>query len=182
MSISEEDILKELDRIQHDFEESKVNVKCLETRNEFDIGGKKVKLNKGSTIQVPFWLATILEEEKLVKIEFSLKIDVPYLYRLSDNEKRDERLQQINPFFYIIASKVFNEYKEKKALSSREYEYMNRMLREIMTKRLSKIIRIAEKGKNITSTSKNMSAEEKWLYNIVADAIEKWKSMIKNGD
>ena len=52
-------------------------------------------------------------------------------------------------------------------------------LRELMTMRLSKIIKIAEKGKNITSKTRNMTPEEKWLYETVSDFVEKWKDMVK---
>ncbi|MHA1303612.1 MAG: hypothetical protein ACTSQE_07650 [Candidatus Heimdallarchaeaceae archaeon] len=179
MEISNSDVLKELERLRHDFEESKVNVKCLVTKEEFDIGGKKIKIREGATLQLPFWIAYILYQEKLVEFDFSVKMDFPSLYRLSDKEQNAVNLQKIDPFFYIIAMKTFNEFKEKNSISYRQLEAIELKLRELMTLRLSKIIKIAEKGKNITSTTRNMTVEEKWLYEIVADAVEKWKGMVK---
>ena len=89
-------------------------------------------------------------------------------------------LQKISNYFYIAMKQSFQEHANGiKTMPFRQKESIEMKLRELMTMRLSKIIKIAEKGKNITSKSRNMTPEEKWLYEAVSAAVEKWKKMIK---
>ncbi|MCE7741089.1 MAG: DNA replication complex GINS family protein [Candidatus Heimdallarchaeota archaeon] len=178
--ISEEIISVELERIQYDFEELDVPVKCLKTVEEFDIGNRKIKLIKGLKLKVPFWLANLLQKEKLVELEDSENYDFPAIFRLADAEHKDIGLHKINSFFYILMKQEFEEYKKKgKSAPYRQRESIEMKLRELMTMRLSKIMKIAEKSKNITVKTRNMTPEEKWLYDTVSGFIEKWKDMVK---
>ena len=178
MHLTKDEVLKELERLQHDFEEKKVEVKCLESRGEFDIGGKRIKLQKGSVLQIPFWIAYMLHKEGLVEYDFLKKFNLSSVHFLTEKEKTKKALQPIDPFFYIIAKKTIEEFKEQKTISFRELERLEIELRELMTLRLNKVINMSTKSKNITSTIRNLTVEEKWLYNIVADAVEKWKIMV----
>lgn len=181
--ISEELLESELDRIQYDFEEIDVPVKCLQTVQEFDIGNRKIKLIKGLKMKIPFWLALLLEKEELVEIEEEERIDFPYLFKLSKEESSNRDLQKITPFLYIQVKHLFDEFvKQGKTLPYRQRESMEMKLRELMTKRLSKILKIAEKGKNITAMTRNMTPEEKWLNDTVTTFVDKWKDMVKASD
>ena len=181
--ISEELLESELERIQYDFEEIDVTVKCLETIQEFDIGNRKIKLIKGLKLKIPFWLALLLEKEELVEIEEEENIDFPYLFKLSKEESANRDLQKITPFLYIQVKQLFDDYvKQGKTLPYRQKESMEMKLRELMTKRLSKILKIAEKGKNITAMTRNMTPEEKWLNDTVSTFVEKWKDMVKTSE
>jgi len=173
--------LNELERIQYDFEDFDIPVKCLKTMEEFDIGAKKVKLVKGLKIRIPFWLATFLQKEGYVELEEIGELDFPELYRLAIKEGENIDLQKINNFFYILMKQLFDDYEKKgKAAPYRQKESLEIKLRDLMTMRLSKIIKIAGKGKNITTQIRNMSPEEKWLYDSVSEFIEKWKNMVKS--
>lgn len=178
--ISEELLGSELERIQYDFEEMDVPIKCLESISEFDIGNRKIKLIKGLRLKIPFWLAILLEKEKIVEVEESEQIDFPFLFKLAKDETIHRDLQKINPFLYIQVKQLFEEYNKKgTTLRYRQKEEMEVKLRELMTLRLSKILKIAEKGKNITARTRNFTPEEKWLNDTVSDFVEKWKEMVK---
>ena len=181
--ISEELITTELERIQYDFEELDVPIKCVKTVEEFDIGNRKIKLIKGLKIKVPFWLANLLQREKLAELEDSEELDFPAIYKLALKEKEHIDLQKINSFFYILMKEMFEEYNRRgKTAPYRQKEAIEMKLRELMTMRLSKIIKIAEKGKNITVKVRNMTPEEKWLYDTVSAFVMKWKEMVKATD
>ncbi len=178
--IAEDLITSELERIQYDFEELDVPVKCLKTVEEFDIGNRKIKLVKGLRMKIPFWLSNLLQKEKLVEPEESNELDFPAIYKLALKEGENIDLQKINTFFYILMKQLFEEYSKKgKKVPYRQKESIEMKLRELMTMRLSKIIKIAEKGKNITVKTRNFTPEEKWLYETVSTFIEKWKDMVK---
>ena len=177
---SEELVLKELERIQFDFENKVISVKCLKNLEEFDMGDKKVKMLKGIRIKVPFWLAIFLEKEGYVELEETNKIDFPSLYKMSIKEGENIDLQKLNSYFYVAMRQTYEEFKEKrKSIPYRQIEAIDMKLREIMTMRLSKIIKMAEKGRNITSKTRNFTPEERWLFEFVSEAIEKWKAIVK---
>ncbi|MBY9000222.1 MAG: DNA replication complex GINS family protein [Candidatus Heimdallarchaeota archaeon] len=180
---SDESILTELERIQFDFENKDISVKCLKNLEEFDMGDRKFKLLKGSRLKVPFWLAIFLEEDEYVELEETNEVDFPSLHKLAIKEGENISLQQLNAYFYIAMRKTYQEFKDKKkSIPYRQIEAMDMKLREIMTMRLSKIIKIAEKGKNITTKTRNFTPEERWLYEFVSEAIEKWKNIVKASD
>jgi len=177
--ISENRIITELERIQYDFEDLDIPVKCLKTMEEIDIGDRKIKLSKNLRTKIPFWLAMLLEEEGLVELEEIGKLDFPELYRLALKEG-ETNLQKINKFFYVLMKRIFEDFEKKgKTIPYRQKESLEIKLRELMTMRLSKIYHIATKGKNITTQIRNMTPEEKWLYNSISEIIEKWKDMVK---
>jgi hypothetical protein len=178
--ISDDLILDELERIQHDFEDKEVSVKCLKSIDEFDIGDRKIKLTKGVTMKFPFWIASFLQREEYAEIVDITEIDFPELYKLAIKEGENIDLQKINNYFYLVMKSAFQEHADGiSTMPYRQKESIEMKLRELMTMRLSKIIKIAEKGKNITSKSRNMTPEEKWLYETVSVAVEKWKKMIQ---
>lgn len=171
---------KELERIQYDFESQDIEVKCLKNMEDLElIGEKTIRLRKGSVIRIPFWLALILEKEGCVEIEMDMTMDIPQLHRMSDNEQENPPLQKMNTFFYILAKNSLQELKTGNNFSSfKKKETIITNLSVLMRQRLNKIIKIAAKGKDITTTTRNMTPEESWLFEIVSDAIEKWKDIV----
>ena len=177
---SEELVLKELGRIQFDFENKDISVKCLKNLEEFDMGDRKIKLLKGVRIKVPFWLAIFLEKDGYIELEETNEMNFPILYKLSKKEGDNIALQELSSYFYIAMRKTYEEFKDKKkSIPYRQIEAIDMKLRELMTMRLSKIIKIAEKGRNITTKTRNFTPEERWLFEFVSEAIEKWKAIVK---
>ncbi len=176
---SEELVLKELERIQFDFENKDISVKCLKNLEEFDMGDRKIKLLKGVRIKIPFWLAISLEKDGYIEFEEINEINFPKLYNMAEKEGENIALQKLNSYFYIAMRKTYEEFKEKKkSIPYRQIEAIDMKLRELMTMRLSKIIKIAEKGRNITTKTRNFTPEERWLFEFVSEAIEKWKAIV----
>lgn len=170
----------ELERIQFDFETLEIQVMCKQNLEEFALGEKKIRLTEGMKTKLPFWLAVALAKEDYVTIEELSDYDFPELHGVTRKERDNISLQKIDQFFYILARKTFDELQKKeKVISFRQQQSIEMKIREFMTVRLSKIIKMAEKGKNITSKTKNFTPEEKWLYEIVVDAVEKWKELVK---
>ena len=177
---SEELVLKELGRIQFDFENKDISVKCLKNLEEFDMGDRKIKLLKGIRIKIPFWLAIFLEKDGYIELEEANEMNFPILYKLSKKEGDNIALQELSSYFYIAMRKTYEEFKDKKkSIPYRQIEAIDMKLRELMTMRLSKIIKIAEKGRNITTKTRNFTPEERWLFEFVSEAIEKWKAIVK---
>lgn len=179
--ISEELILEEIERIQHDFEDLDVEVRCEESFDEFDIGGKKIRLVKRSTIKLPYWLAVILEEEKYVTIINPPKIDRIMLNTKRVEEEKDRyKLQDIDKYFYLSAKQTYQELVKKgKMASAKDKEIMEKELFRLLRMRLPKIVKMAETdGLNISSQSRNLTPEERWLCKLIANAVNKWSKTV----
>ena len=179
--ISEDLILDEIERIQHDFEDMDVEVRCEESFDEFDIGGRKIRLVKRSTIKLPFWLAVFLEEEKYVTILNPPKIDRIILNtKRVEEEKNPYKLQDIDKYFYLSAKKTYQELVEKgKMASAKDKETMEKELFRLLRMRLPKIVKMAETdGINISSQSRNLTPEERWLCKLIANAVNKWSKTV----
>ena len=170
----------ELERIQLDFETLEIRVMCKQNLEEFNLGERKIRLTEGVKIKLPYWLAIVLAKEDYVTIEELSDYDFPELHEVTRKERENISLQKIDQFFYILARKTFDELQKKeKVISYRQQQSIETKIREFMTVRLSKIIKMAEKGKNITNKTRNFTPEEKWLFEIVVDAVEKWKEIVK---
>jgi len=171
---------EELRRIQFDFEDSLLEVDCLKDLEFEKLEGKKISFRKGMKVKLPFWLARILEKEGYVKVHVTEKIDYPTLYKKTLGELEHMGLQNINKYFYILARMTLEDAEKKKlSLTFRDKQKMEIEIRKLMTSRLSKILKIAEKEKNITNMVRNMTPEEQWLYQLVSDAVKSWKTIWK---
>lgn len=173
-------LLDELDRIQYDYEDMDITVRCIKSLDEFDVGNKKIKLVKGVKLKIPFWIAIHLKEEEYVEIEDLIEFDISKVHGLSLDESKNVELQKISNFFYVSMKQSFEEIADKrKVVPYSQQKKIEVELRNLMKMRLGKIIKIAEKSRNITTTTRNFSPEERWLYQFISEAIEKWKKMVK---
>ena len=178
--ITDDLILDELERIQFIYEDMDIVVKCIKSLEEFNLGDKKIKLAKGVKFKIPFWVAKFLEEEEYVEIEESTDFNISKVHGMSLEEGKNVDLQKINNFFYVAMKQSFEEIINKtKTVPYSQQKKIEVELRNLMKMRLGKIIKIAEKSRNITTRTRNFSPEEKWLYQSVSDAVEKWKKMVK---
>ena len=121
-----------------------------------------------------------MEKDGYIEFEETNEINFPKLYNMAEKEGENIPLQKLNSYFYIAMRKTYEEFRDKKkSIPYRQIEAIDMKLRELMTMRLSKIIKIAEKGRNITTKTRNFTPEERWLFEFVSEAIEKWKAIVK---
>ncbi len=172
---------KTLKRIQFDFMENEVSVKCVKDSEPIDIGDRKLYFKRGAITKLPFWIALMLVKEGLINFDIPVEINYPIVNKLAEEEQHNSKLQELDKYFYLYVNDTFKSLKEgTRFLTYREKEFLEREMRKFMTLRLSKLLKIAEKGKNITTSTRNMTPEETWLFDLVATIVEKWKEMVKH--
>ena len=135
----------------------------------------------GEILNIPGWIADVLESEKHVEIQ-----DVDMLVELKQAVEKEKMLgqfdlatlqvqQQADPYFYIKMKSYMNRLPEK------DYDVVESMVNTLLRTRQSKIIRIADASKLTAEISKKLSIEEREFYNNLHDNSSKFSKTIIGG-
>ena len=141
--------------------------------SEVSIDGKQSEI-----LNIPGWVAEVLESEKLVEIQ-----DVDMLVELKQAVEKEKMLgqfdlatlqvqQQADPYFYIKMKSYM------KRLPVKDYDVVESMLNTLLRTRQTKIIRLADASKLTAEISQKLSIEEREFYNNLHDNSSKFSKTI----
>ena len=148
---------------------------------DLDVSDISIKGKQGEILNIPRWVAEILESEKYVEIQ-----DVDMLIELKQAVEKEKMLgqfdlatlqvqQQADPHFYIKMKSYM------KSLPEKDYDRVESMLNTLLRTRQTKIIRLADASKLTAEISQKLSIEEREFYNNLHDNSSKFsKSIIGN--
>ena len=148
---------------------------------KLDASGISIDGKQGEILNIPRWIAEILESEKHVEIQ-----DVDMLVELKQAVEKEKMLgqfdlstlqvqQQADPHFYIKMKSYM------KRLSEKDYDKVESMLNTLLRTRQTKIIRLADSSKVTAEISQKLSIEELEFYNNLHDNSSRFsKSIIGN--
>ncbi len=172
----------ELKRIVFDFEEKNVLVKGLIDIPAINIGTGKIKITKGSEFEIPFWVARILEEEKLVEIKNLKSFDIPYMQTVLWDESKSQTPIQLDEDFYpVVSLQIENLTKKGEIYTLRDRERMEALLKDIISKRRFKIIKLSQKSGDPSPFIKHLTPEEFWLFKTLRIQLHEWEaSLVKS--
>lgn len=177
--MSEFDPDLELQRIVFDFEEKPVQIKCLIDNPDVQIGDRKIKLINGSEFEVPLWVARILAEQKAVVIKNMKSFDIPYMQTILWDESKSQTPIELDPDFYPVVSLQIEEVAKKTdSYALRERERMEALLKDIISKRRFKIIKLSQKVGDPSPFIKHLTPEELWLFKTLKDQLHQWESSL----
>jgi len=145
---------------------------------KLDTLGISIDGKQGEILNIPGWIADVLESEKHVEIQ-----DVDMLVELKQAVEKEKMLgqfdlatlqvqQQADPYFYIKMKSYMNRLPEK------DYDVVESMLNTLLRTRQTKIIRIADASKLTAEISKKLSIEECEFYNNLHDNSSKFSKTI----
>jgi len=148
---------------------------------KLDTLGISIDGKQGEILNIPGWIADVLESEKHVEIQ-----DVDMLVELKQAVEKEKMLgqfdlatlqvqQQADPYFYIKMKSYMNRLPEK------DYDVVESMLNTLLRTRQSKIIRIADASKLTAEISRKLSIEEREFYNNLHDNSSKFSKTIIGG-
>lgn len=156
-------------------------VKVIAQRNmpKMDLVGLSIgPFEEGREYEVRFWIARLLEEEGIVKIQDADRDEISSLHRIHFAERRASTPTQIPSDFYPRAWRLLNQLKSsstKNAEKMLEYEHVRNLLRDIINVRVNKIIALALLQLPETQALKNLTLEEKALYEHISKGISEWR-------
>jgi hypothetical protein len=177
--MSEFDPNLELQRIVFDFEEKPVLIKCLEDNPGIEVGNGPIKLVKNAEFELPYWIARKLEEKKLVEIKNMKAFDIPYMQTILWDESKSQTPIELDPDFYPVISLQIEELAEKSTtFALRDKERMEALLKDIISKRRFKIIKLAQKTGNPSPYIRNLTPEETWLFKTLRQQLQQWENSL----
>ena len=145
---------------------------------KLDILDISIDGKQGEILNIPRWIAEVLESEKHVEIQ-----DVDMVIELKQAVEKEKMLgqfdlatlqvqQQADPYFYIKMKSYMKRLPEK------DYDKVESMLNTLLRTRQTKIIRLADTSKLIADISQKLSIEEREFYNNLHDNSSKFSKTI----
>ena len=166
MDISE---LVSIHSLGHDLKDAKV-----EFNNDLKLNVSNISIEgkKGEMLNIPRWVANILESEKHVEIKDSETLVELKQAVMKEELHGDFDLITLEPNFYI----KIKSYMER--LSEKDYVKVESLLNKLLRTRKTKIIRLADASKLTAEISQKLSVEEREFYNQVHEASIKFSKKI----
>jgi len=145
---------------------------------KLDTLGISIDGKQGEIINIPGWIADVLESEKHVEIQ-----DADMLVELKQAVEKEKMLgqfdlatlqvqQQTDPHFYIKMKSYMKRLPEK------DYDVVESMLNTLLRTRQTKIIRLADASRLTAEISQKLSIEEREFYNNLHDNSSKFSKTI----
>ena len=145
---------------------------------KLDAAGISIEGKQGEILNIPRWVAEVLESEKNVEVK-----DVDMLVELKQAVEKEVMLgqfdlstlqvqQQDDPLFYIKMKSYM------KGLPEKDYDRVEGMLNKLLRTRQTKIIRLADTSKLTDDISQKLSVEEREFYNNLHDNSTKFSKTI----
>jgi len=163
----------------HSIGNSLKNVKVeFKKDSALDVSDISIKGKQGEILNIPRWVANVLESEKYVEIQ-----DVDMLIELKQAVEKEKMLGQFalssllvqhltDSHFYIKMKSYMNGLPEK------DYDKVESMLNTLLRTRQTKIIRLADASKLTADISQKLSIEEREFYNNLHDNSSKFSKTI----
>ena len=158
--------------VGHNLEDVKVEFK---KDLKLDVANITIDGKSGEILNIPRWIANVLESEKNIEI-----IDVDMITELKQAVTKEEvqgvfDLSTLEPHFYI----KLKSYMER--LPEKDHDMAESMLNKLLRTRQSKIIRLADSLKLPADMSQKLTIEEREFYNQVHEISIKFSKKIVGG-
>lgn len=126
---------------------------------KLDVAGVNVEGRQGEILNLPRWVAEILNSQKHCQIQDTDMVVELKQAIVKENVQGEFELSSLEPFFYIKLKSYM------KRLSQHDYDKVESMLNTLVRKRHGKIIHLADSSKLTAELSKKMTVEEREFYN-----------------
>jgi DNA replication factor GINS len=163
-----EDVVK-VHSIGYDIEEVKVEFKH---ELKMDVSGVKIEGKESEIMNIPRWVAEILESEKHVILHEQDMVTELKQAKVKEDVQGEESLSTLDKHFYIR----MNSYMKK--LSTDDYVKVESMLNELVRIRQGKIVRLADSSKLTSDLMSKLSVEEEVYYNEIYKASLEFKKQV----
>jgi len=169
-----------------DFMFENTPVKIIVGRNcpEIELAGLKVgPFEEGREYEVRFWIAQELEKAGIARLRDEELLDAVKLYKMHWKE-RVQSVKQISSLpedFFPRLRRYLAGLKGEAAKNPekmKEYEKVTRLSHDIIHCRLKKIVSLASASAQTDQVLKNLTKEERVIYERLSAIISEWRSTI----
>lgn len=167
-----------------EFERNNKQVKVTITKplDDLVIAGRDLaSIPKGQDVTLPLWAAEALIKANMAIARESSKLSYEDFQKILWKEQRETQLQKLPEDFYFLAKELLNSLherakKETRSLDNvRELAQFETLLRDIVSVRLSKIVKISLRGNDVPAITNLMPSEEGWLHHRLTALLRSWE-------
>ncbi len=137
-------------------------------------------LKKGDSVEVPRWIAEILEEEGIVRgLEEGFEVE---MFRVLNREKLQgpHQISSVRPDLYLRLRRYLLSLKRRGPGDA--HNRFRVYAQDLIRLRLNKIIALAASSAPVDQAIPNMTPEEIALYKEVHRVVESWKKLMMGDD
>ena len=171
------------DDILFEYQNSLVKVVVLEAIDEFTVQNVTYgPFEKGSETDLPRWIAGVLSSQKKVRIN-DTDIGPSELQKALWRETSEPDLQHLTPnYFFIIKQRIAQLIQENNQSPNQvrlaTQSKMERLLRDLVTSRLLKLMKIALREDRLDEIKNDMTEEECWLADRLTYLLRSWEKVV----
>lgn len=166
------------------FENSPVKVIANRNCPEIKLAGLTVgPFEEGNEYEVLYWVARELERFGIVRFRNEELLDSAKLYKIHWKERVQTagQISELPKDFYPKLRRYLKGLKEETIRhpeKMREYEKAKQLALDILNLRLKKIVSLASAPAQTEHVLRNLTAEERLLYEQIYRFINKWKAQM----
>lgn len=155
-----------------------VTVTVLEPVEKFVIQGAEYgPIEQGSKVELPRWVAEVLVNQNRARIDE--EIGLSDLQKALWRETGEPKLQPL-PFDFFFRVKRYiaqldqDNRESPNAVRLATQQKMEQLLRDLVTHRLLKLMKVALREERLREAKKQMTEEEQWLLDKLAVLLRSW--------
>lgn len=177
-------VSKIIDNIDFGFEHSLVRIIANRNCAEIGLTGLSVgPFEEGNEYEVQFWLAHELEKAGIARFREEEMLDATKLYKIQWTERvqTPSQISKLPDNFYSRFRRYLLELKENASKTPeklREYEKIMHLTRDTVNSRLKKIVSLASAPTQAEQLLKNLTQEERFLYEKLHKLISEWRAKV----
>ena len=137
-----------------------------------DVSGVQIDGKENEMMNIPRWVADILESEKHIVLHEPDMIKELKQAKVKEDIADENTLATLDKHFYI----KLNAYMKK--LPNDDFDKIQSMLNQLLRIRQGKIVRLADSSKLTSDLSSKLSVEEEVYYNQIHNASLAFKEQI----
>jgi len=169
-----------------DFKFEHSPVKIIANRNcpEIELAGLNVgPFEEGNEYEIQFWIAQELERAGIARFREEELLDAAKLYKIQWTERVQTagQMSKLPENFYPKLRRYVVRLKEDVAKAPeklREYEKSRHLVQDIVNSRLKKTVSLASASPQTEQILKNLTSEERFLYEQLHRLIHEWRTQI----
>ena len=139
---------------------------------KINVAGVDVEGKQGEILNIPRWVANVLEADKHLRIEDTDMIVELKQATVKENVQGEFELATLEPYFYVRLTSFM------KKLPKDEFDKVESMLNSLVRKRQGKIIHLADSSQLTSDLSQKLTLEERAFYEKIYNTSSDFKKQI----
>ncbi len=171
------------DAIRFKYRNSLVTVVVNTPIEEFTVQDRNFgPFEKGREVDLPRWVAEVLISQDMVQLK-DTGVDLPKLQKAVWRETSEPVLQELSSNFFFQVKQYISHLARKNLESPNDVllstqTKMEQLLRDLITSRLIKLMKIALREERIHESKEKMTEEEHWLIDQLVNLLRNWEKHV----